>query len=297
MLRRFDRSDSRTYVGDSGLKRILLGGVIVCALAVLGGYLFFVNTRWGQMIDDAAYAGRQIINPALIAYDHLILSAVSISTLVIAIVLILVVGALRHCLTAAAIVAIGFGCAVAGGELFKQRLPWHALISNDTQLPLDLQRHTYPSGHTTIGASLAIALILMSSARWRPWMSMMGGLLSASFATGVLFIGWHRPSDALGGIFWSGFCMSLTALTVVAVLGKQSREVQPAAGALASSILLIIVAAIALPLWFTNTKIAVPPVTAQMPFWIMSLLIMTSSFGVALWFGWQLRFVDWVEHT
>jgi hypothetical protein len=297
MLRRFDRSDNQTCVGDTDPKRILLGGAIVCALVVLGGYLFFVNTRMGQMIDDAAYAGNQFINPALIAYDRLILSAVSVGTLVIAIALILMVGASRHCLTAAAIVATGFACAVAGGELFKQRLPWHALISNDTQLPLDLQRHTYPSGHTTIGTSLAIALILMSAAQWRPWMAMMGGLLSASFATGVLFVGWHRPSDALGGIFWSGFCMSLTALTVVALLGKQSRGVQPAGGALVGSILIIIVAAMTLPLWSTDTKIADPPVTAQMPFWILSLLIMTSSFGVALWFGWQLRFVDWVEHT
>jgi PAP2 superfamily len=269
----------------------------VCALVVLGGYLLFVDTRWGQMVDDAAYAGSKILSPPLIAYDHLILNAVSVTTLVIVIVLILVVGALRRCLTVAAIIAIGFACAVAGGELFKQRLPWHALVSNDTQLPLDLQRHTYPSGHTTIGTSLAIALIVMSSARWRPWMAMMGGLLSASFATGVLFVGWHRPSDALGGIFWSGFCMSLAALTVVALCGKQSRGVRAAAGPLLSSILLIIVAAGAIPLWFTNTKIGDTLVSVQMPFFILSLLIMTSSFGVALWFGWQLRSVDWVEQT
>jgi undecaprenyl-diphosphatase len=224
MLQRSDRCNSQIYKDDSVPKRILLGGMIVCALFVLGGYLLFVNTRWGQMIDNSAYAGRKMISPALIEYDHLILSAISVITLVVAIVLILVVGALCRCLTAAAIIAVGFAGAVGGGELLKHRLPRRALVPNDTQLPLDLQRQTYPSGHTTIGTSLAIALILISSTRWRPWMSVMAGLFSASFATGVLFVGWHRPSDALGGIFWSGFCMSLAALPLLPCAANQFVE-------------------------------------------------------------------------
>jgi PAP2 superfamily len=275
----------------------LTGGMIVCALLVLGGYLLFVNTRWGQMVDNAAYSGRNIIRPALIEYDHVLLNAVSVSTLVVAIILILVVGALRHCLAAAAIIAVGFACAVAGGELLKHRLPWHALVLYDIQLPLDLQRHTYPSGHTTIGTSLAIALVLVSSTRWRLWMAVVAGLLSASFATGVLFVGWHRPSDALGGIFWSGFCMSLAALSVIAFRGKPIRGVQPAAAPLLSSILLMIVAAIAVPFCFTTGNLEDSQVPAQVSFLILTLLIMISSFGVAVWFGWQLRRVDWVEYT
>lgn len=296
MLRRSDRSNTQMSEDDSVPKRMLLGGMIVCALFVLGGYLVFVNTRWGQMVDNAAYAGRKIISPALIEYDRVILSAVSVGTLVVAIALILVVGALRRCLTAAAIIAVGFAGAVAGGELLKRRLPWDALVPHDTQLPLDLQRQTYPSGHTTIGTSLAIALILISSTRWRPWMSVMAGFLSASFATGVLFVGSHRPSDALGGIFWSGFCMSLAALPLIALRGKPIRGVQPAAGTL-SSILLVIVAAMAIPLWFTTMKIDDTQLTTQIPFLILSLLIMMSSFAVPLWFGWQLRCVDLEEHT
>ena len=268
----------------------------MCALLVLGGYLLFVNTRWGQMVDNAAYSGRNIIRPALIEYDHVLLNAVSIRTFVVAIILILVVGALRHCLTAAAMIAVGFACTVAGGELLKRGLPWHALVLNDIQLPLDLQRHTYPSGHTTIGTSLAIALVLVSPTRWRLWMAVVAGLLSASFATGVLFVGWHRPSDALGGIFWSGFGMSLAALSVIALGGKPIRGDQPAT-ALLSSILLMIVAAIAVPFCFTTWNLADSQFAAQVSFLILTLLIMISSFGVALWFGWQLRCVDWVGYT
>jgi len=268
-------------------------GLIVCVLLVLGGYLLFVNTRWGQKIDEAAYSGRHIVAPALIEYDRLILDPVSASTLVVAMALILMAGAFRRCLVAAAIIAVGFACAVVGAELLKHALPWHALLPRDTKLPLDLQRHTYPSGHTTIGTSLSIALILLSPTRWRLWMAVIAGLFSASFATGVLFVGWHRPSDALGGIFWSGSCMSLTALLIIALRGKPIGKVQPGEGAFLRCILLIILLTMIVPLLFTAAQIDATQVAAQVPFLILTLLIAMSSFGLAVWFGWQLRSVDW----
>jgi PAP2 superfamily protein len=293
MLGRSDRGGNRIHEHDSVPIGILVRGLIVCALLVLGGYLLFVNTRWGQKIDEAAYSGRHIVAPALIEYDRLILDPVSASTLVVAMALILMAGAFRRCLAAAAIIAVGFACAVVGAELLKHALPWHALLPRDTKLPLDLQRHTYPSGHTTIGTSLSIALILLSPTRWRLWMAVIAGLFSASFATGVLFVGWHRPSDALGGIFWSGSCMSLTALLIIALRGKPIGKVQPGGGAFLRSVLLVILLTMIVPLLFTAAQIDATQVAAQVPFLILTLLIAMSSFGLSVWFGWQLRSVDW----
>src|SRR6202044_1267063 len=51
----------------------------------------------------------------------------------------------------------------------------------------------------------ALSLLLVSSSRWRPWLAVAAGCMTATFATGVLFAGWHRPSDALGALAWSGF--------------------------------------------------------------------------------------------
>jgi hypothetical protein len=293
MLGRSDRGGNRIHEHDSVPIGILVRGLIVCALLVLGGYLLFVNTRWGQKIDEAAYSGRHIVAPALIEYDRLILDPVSASTLVVSMALILMAGAFRRCLAAAAIIAVGFACAVVGAELLKHALPWHALLPRDTKLPLDLQRHTYPSGHTTIGTSLSIALILLSPTRWRLWMAVIAGLFGASFATGVLFVGWHRPSDAFGGIFWSGSCMSLTALLIIALRGKPIGKVQPGGGAFLRSALLIILLTMIVPLLFTAAQIDATQVAAQVPFLILTLLIAMSSFGLAVWFGWQLRSVDW----
>ena len=245
------------------------------------------------MIDDAAYSGRHIVAPALIKYDRLILDPVSASTLVVAMARILMAGAFRRCLAAAAIIAVGFACAVAGAELLKHALPWHALLPRDSRLPRDRQRHTNPSGHTTIGTSLSIALVLLSSTRWRLWMAVIAGLFGASFATGVLFVGWHRPSDALGGIFWSGSCMALTALLVVALRGTPIGKVQPGGRAFLLSVLLIILLAMVVPLLFTAAHIDATQLAAQVPFLILTLFIAMSSFGLAVWFGWQLRSVDW----
>ena len=48
----------------------LMQGMIVSGLLVLAAYLLMVRTRWGQMVDIAAYSGRNVIAPALIDYDH-----------------------------------------------------------------------------------------------------------------------------------------------------------------------------------------------------------------------------------
>jgi hypothetical protein len=122
MFRPSDHSGTHIQKHDLVLNRMMMRGMIMCGLLLLAGYLLMVNTRWGQMADIAAYSGRNIISPAVSDYDHLMLNAVSVSTLLVAIVLILVVGALCNCLTAAAIISVGFACAVAGGELVKHTL-------------------------------------------------------------------------------------------------------------------------------------------------------------------------------
>ena len=77
-----------------------------------------------------------------------------------------------------------------------------------------------PSGHATIGTALALSLLLVSSSRWRPWLAVAGGCVSSIFATGVLFAGWHRPSDALGALAWSGICMNLAAALAIRLKGR-----------------------------------------------------------------------------
>jgi membrane-associated phospholipid phosphatase len=58
---------------------------------------------------------------------------------------------------------------------------------------------SWPSGHATASMSLVLCLVLASSPRLRPYIAALG----AAFVVGVVYsfltLGWHFPSDVLGG--------------------------------------------------------------------------------------------------
>ena len=158
------------------------------------------------------------------------------------------------------------------------------------------QAGTYPSGHATIGTSLALSLLLVASSRWRPWLAVAAGCMSATFATGVLFAGWHRPSDALGALAWSGFCMSVAAAVAVRMRGR-SRPViaHPEHAVFGSAGLAILVAAAT---WLIAAEAAPDYPYGDLPFFVLTALIIAGAFSMIAWYGWQLRAVDWpVERT
>jgi hypothetical protein len=259
---------------------------------LISGYLALVRTSWGHMVDDAAYFGRRLMERTVVEYDHHILRLVGIPALALVIVVILLVGAIRRCSRAAFVTATGFACAIVGAEFLKHIFSWHGLIPGDSFLAGDLQRDTYPSGHATIGTSVALALVLVSSARSRPWLAIFAGFISAFFATGVLFAGWDRPSDALGGIAWSGLCMSLAAIVAASMCGRDIRPIENASRALAASTVLAVVLMTALA-WSVAAGAGDHYPDADTPFLILTFLIISGSFAVTAWFGWQLRYIDW----
>ena len=227
----------------------------------------------------------------MVEYDDKILGAVSKVTLVLGALLILLIGLIRRTLAVAIVAVIGFGSAVVGAEVLKHNLPWHPLVPTDASLPAGLQGESYPSGHTTIGVSLAVAFVLVSAARWRPWLATLAGFVSASYATSVLFAGWHRPSDALGGIVWSGFCMSLAAAVAVILRGRQIRSLGHGARMLIGSALLALV--VITVAWMAAGGAWNEYHGADVPFLILTLLIIAGSFSLTAWFAWELRHVDW----
>jgi hypothetical protein len=62
--------------------------------------------------------------------------------------------------------------------------------------------------------SLALALVIVSSPRWRPLAATVGGLLTVGMVFSLLVLGSHYPSDVAGGILvatgWA--CLSTAAL-------------------------------------------------------------------------------------
>jgi membrane-associated phospholipid phosphatase len=75
---------------------------------------------------------------------------------------------------------------------------------------------TFPSGHTTAIASIAIAYAFAVPARLRAPTFVAGAVLVLAVGASVVAVGWHYPSDVLGGILvalgWGFAALALVRL-------------------------------------------------------------------------------------
>ena len=70
----------------------------------------------------------------------------------------------------------------------------------------------FPSGHSTAAMAIALALVIVVPARLRPLAAVVGAGFALSVAFSVIALGWHFPSDAVGGfLLASGWALVLLA--------------------------------------------------------------------------------------
>jgi len=87
-------------------------------------------------------------------------------------------------------VAAAVGVLVAGANITTQILKYQVLHSVSP-------RNTLPSGHTTVGLSLALAAVVVASYRWRPLVTAGASALATFVGAGTVAAQWHRPGDVL----------------------------------------------------------------------------------------------------
>jgi membrane-associated phospholipid phosphatase len=68
---------------------------------------------------------------------------------------------------------------------------------------------SWPSGHATAAMALALSFVLVMPARLRPLAAGLGAAFAAAVAYSFLTLGWHYPSDVIGGFLVSGIWASL----------------------------------------------------------------------------------------
>jgi membrane-associated phospholipid phosphatase len=96
---------------------------------------------------------------------------------------------------------------VAGANLTTQLLKTaleharHRAIEHGIELPWP---NSFPSGHTTAAASIAVALLFVVPATHRLAAAVAGVALTAAVAFSVIVLSWHYPSDVLGGLLVVG---------------------------------------------------------------------------------------------
>lgn len=59
---------------------------------------------------------------------------------------------------------------------------------------------SFPSGHTTAAASIAVALLLVVPAGYRLLAAGIGAAITGVVGLSVVILGWHYPSDVLGAL-------------------------------------------------------------------------------------------------
>ncbi|MEI8083132.1 MAG: phosphatase PAP2 family protein [Actinomycetes bacterium] len=283
-------SDQRTR--DRAVAGLLIG-ILVCLLVLVAVYGVLIRTGWGQRLDVEAYFGRVAVARDYQPFNTTILDAVTKVTVVVLALVIVAIGYLRRAMVVAIITVLAWGGAIVGTEVFKIALARPNLVPEIFVDPASkFLDNTYPSGHATITTALGLALVLLAPVRWRPWVAVAAGALSAAYAGAVLFAGWHRPSDAVGAIAWSGLCLAIAAVLSLWLRGKTRAPTAYQWRAVAASAILAVV--LLFVSWVVALTTSDPLPDADIEFLWMTVVIVACSFTITAWFSWQLRSIDWV---
>ncbi|MGZ8633871.1 MAG: phosphatase PAP2 family protein [Solirubrobacteraceae bacterium] len=91
-------------------------------------------------------------------------------------------------------------------------------------LPEQVATTSWPSGHSTAAMTLALCAVLVAPPALRAAATVLGGAFAIGVGYAVVVLGWHYPSDVLGGFLVAGLWTSLA----VAVLHRVE-ALEPAA--------------------------------------------------------------------
>lgn len=189
--------------------RVLWITAAVCVLCFVAIYVVFVLTVWGQTLDGRAYGARWA-SPIRLGErrERILRTIVTPTSLVVMTVGYAVASILRQRWRLAGAVVVAIGGSVVTAEVLKWVLPRpiHPGIGGFPYSSL-------PSGHATIGMSLALGLVMVAPQRWRWILAVTATLIAALFGTGVVLIGWHRPSDV-----FAAYCVSLAWFAVASAV-------------------------------------------------------------------------------
>lgn len=84
---------------------------------------------------------------------------------------------------------------------------------------------SWPSGHATAAMSLALTCVLAAPRRLRPVVAALGAAFAVAVSYSFLTLGWHYPSDVLGGFL---VATVWTLLAISWLLAVEHRELTPA---------------------------------------------------------------------
>lgn len=184
---------------------------------------FFVGTARGQLLDTAALEGNAIGRSHVDGLVDTVLSAMTVASLFAATLVIGFIALLRGRVMLAAAATL----MIVGANLTTQ------LLKTQVDRPdygVDLERaaagNSLPSGHGTVAASVAIALVLVLPSGLRGLAAVVGAGYATLAGVATMSAGWHRPSDAVAALLVVGAWAAVAGLLLV-VAGRGDDAGQP----------------------------------------------------------------------
>lgn len=192
-----------------GVRRRLVAFALLAGVALVAVYFITIQTAWGQGIDDRGLAGADQTPSHVAGMFWRVLDTITASSLVLVLVGVLSFALVRRrAAVAVAVVVLVVGANVTT-QVLKRALPRPMLSGLDPLGP------SWPSGHTTVAMSLALAVLLVVPPSARPLTAV--AVQSYALVVGVAVIGvsWHRPGDAVGAYLVSAMWAAIVSVPLV----------------------------------------------------------------------------------
>ena len=210
------------------MRGLLLAGAgqVAAAAAVYAGC---VLTPAGQRAEDALHAvtstresphllTREVTGPLVTGLDPLYLLLGAAVVVLVAVVR----GRWLRAAVALAVLVVPIGVTEVLKHLVLPRPGFTSGVGTTLH-------NSFPSGHTTAGVALVLALVLTLPSRLRRVAALPGAAAVAVLAATVVDEGWHRVSDVLGSVLLTGGVWCAALAVVLLREGPRAGVPRPAA--------------------------------------------------------------------
>ncbi len=202
----------------------LLGLAVVSAAGAAAVWFTALHTPGGEHLDERALQTFTAATPARAAPAISgVASLADPAPFVLTAIAVVVIAVVRRRWLMAAIVPLILLAANVSTQQLKPALGDLRII--DLHGTITTYLGSWPSGHSTAAMSLALCLVLVAGPRLRPLAALFGAGYAIAIGYALVVVGYHLPSDVLGGYLMAA---TWTLLGAAALAALEARSAAPA---------------------------------------------------------------------